>query len=855
MKRSAKLTLLFLTLLGVQSAIAAPKIPSKLQGLWYIESSNKGDWDAFTIVDNHVEFFYDLYQLDSISTGKSDYQLWLSSKAKGKVTLRVALSSDSTGSFQFNQWDKPRTCKLVSKHPDVTYFSITEAQNKVKGDWIFADKISNAFSIKGKQILMDQQQWEMVWFGEYLNREYRALLKNKKNYSLVYVSNRGKSLRVAAEGAEKFYTLRASDPAIYQVLGNWYEPQANKWTYGFFEKFAIYNNEFWDYQGLEFSANKGKLTLKKGAKVINLVFDKKNDSLLSVKADDEIVREYKRAGKSLPAYQSKDESPFKDTHFQQIDTAYITGYLRNAPHLEPFTVSRTNVVKGEEENLYADVDSLGRFVIKVPLFNTQQVFIDWQRTNKIGVLEPGEHYFLHYDFTSGHYLIMGDNERLHNELAKYQPYTAFRESNDDQSRRAEIEKMKGMDYLEAKTAQLKKANSFFSEYLKLNPHLSAKTKYFVKNFNRYHTAFYLMQKRFDLDRAKQERFPEAYMAYVKDSLFTDPVKPFTLSRDFSSFTRDYIQYLKEAERSSGVSHTETLYKLVNNGSIPATNQEKQAVKLTWDIERLIGTDSVRSRKLTKMLTPALAKLEGDLKSRHQSTITDAAVETLWSNILASDYAFYQKYITDEDIRNSYYSQAVMGNLDMTRKPLETKHFEALLREIKSPVFRSSVMDYQNYLLKKTTIDFAYAASLKNTEHLKSSKDADSLLKELLAPYKGKVVYIDFWGTWCGPCREEMKYVGKAKEALKGKDVIFMYFANSSPEFTWKNMIKEMDLTGENVVHYKLPDLQQNMLERRLSVSSFPTYMLVNKAGEIATAKAPRPSNPIGLVAAVEELLK
>ena len=42
----------------------------------------------------------------------------------------------------------------------------------------------------------------------------------------------------------------------------------------------------------------------------------------------------------------------------------------------------------------------------------------------------------------------------------------------------------------------------------------------------------------------------------------------------------------------------------------------------------------------------------------------------------------------------------------------------------------------------------------------------------LAPHKGKVIYIDVWGSWCGPCREEMKHASAIKESLKGKDVVF-----------------------------------------------------------------------------------
>ena len=82
----------------------------------------------------------------------------------------------------------------------------------------------------------------------------------------------------------------------------------------------------------------------------------------------------------------------------------------------------------------------------------------------------------------------------------------------------------------------------------------------------------------------------------------------------------------------------------------------------------------------------------------------------------------------------------------------------------------------------------------------------------------------------------------------------MYFANSSPEQAWKNVIKENHLSGENAVHYRLPGPQQSMLERRLSVSSFPTYMLMDTEGNIVTMKAPRPQQKEQLVKEINQLL-
>ena len=82
----------------------------------------------------------------------------------------------------------------------------------------------------------------------------------------------------------------------------------------------------------------------------------------------------------------------------------------------------------------------------------------------------------------------------------------------------------------------------------------------------------------------------------------------------------------------------------------------------------------------------------------------------------------------------------------------------------------------------------------------------------------------------------------------------MYFANNSPEASWKNIIKENHLTGEHVVHYRLPNAQQSMLERRLSIRAFPTYILMDKEGNVVNMSAPRPEQKGELVKEITKLL-
>src|SRR5690606_9066962 len=106
-----------------------------------------------------------------------------------------------------------------------------------------------------------------------------------------------------------------------------------------------------------------------------------------------------------------------------------------------------------------------------------------------------------------------------------------------------------------------------------------------------------------------------------------------------------------------------------------------------------------------------------------------------------------------------------------------------------PIFEYMVASSNRYAALEAA-NTPYLASLKNTDHLKEAKDAEALFKELVSPYNGKVIYMDFWGTWCGPCRTQMPYVSELKKELEDKDVIFMYLANRSPEKAWLNFIKE-----------------------------------------------------------------
>jgi len=107
-------------------------------------------------------------------------------------------------------------------------------------------------------------------------------------------------------------------------------------------------------------------------------------------------------------------------------------------------------------------------------------------------------------------------------------------------------------------------------------------------------------------------------------------------------------------------------------------------------------------------------------------------------------------------------------------------------------------------------------------------EADKIFDAIMAKFHGKVVYVDFWATWCAPCRGGIERIKPLKEEMDLSKVAFVYITNpSSPLTTWQNMIP--DIKGE---HYRVSDDEWNYLKSKFQISGIPHYVLVGKNGEV-----------------------
>ncbi len=319
---------------------------------------------------------------------------------------------------------------------------------------------------------------------------------------------------------------------------------------------------------------------------------------------------------------------------------------------------------------------------------------------------------------------------------------------------------------------------------------------------------------------KNWNFPTSYFK-AKESLFLDSLNLFykeklaNLKEIQSDRLREYLSETFQFEKISNKLKYASYYKYFNK-----LDKKPELSASYYDFVNQIDVNK----------EPILAKSE---RANMVSDLLGFWTSSLYEKDTTIDYDSLQMTLIDSrlkgDLKDAALSREIFNvlayefNIDKAIK-LE----ERFAYDLRNQGFKQEIQELKTKVKKYAKGAIAPSFSFPDMNGKMVS----------LSDFRGKIVYLDVWASWCGPCRREIPAAKELEKQMHGKDVVFLCVSVDGDEAAWKKIVKEKELTGVHI-HSK-GDFNSEMT-KLYDIRSIPTYIIIDRKGNIWKMGAERPS--------------
>lgn len=558
-------------------------------------------------------------------------------------------------------------------------------------------------------------------------------------------------------------------------------------------------------------------------------------------------------GAELAKAQNKALINFDSPNFFNDAPARIIGCIKGYDKRSGFTtgiIYASNEMTRDDFPIVVQIHADGRFEAEIPMNipkNSWLIFSDHFIFNYY--IEPGQTLGLILDWEE---FLTADRKRniryqfkqieyrgqladLNHELQAY-PDKKFNYDEFDKARKT----VAPLDFRQAQQNELQNDLSQFNEYLIKNP-ITEKAKAILKSKIMIENAARLFDYTMSRDYyAKQDTtneilkipIPVEYYNFLKDLDLND--RSLLVVQNFSTFINrfEYCDVFRKAQS-------------VVNSKVSQRPQPQKSILEYFDEENIEITDKERAFFI--------------LASKKELSHEDMETLKLMEDVSA---AFNEKH---KDEIQKYADQYVTP---VYRKSMENREIE--IWKAKDSILSNDLglepnLEYEIAKIRSLRFSFSHAASKENaiefwsflkegikTPYLIATGDrllaeafpdeqfastplpegiGADVFREIIAPFKGKVLFVDFWATSCGPCVAGIKNMKTLRDKYAENpdfDFIFITDERSSPEKKYNDFVKEQDL--KNI--YRLPKDDYNYLRQLFKFNGIPKYIVIDAKGEV-----------------------